>query len=420
MLSRKFKELISAIVHIDGSIVLACIVWATLLLVKFVRAVFLRIPVLNINDGYVAIAIIFVIGALIGLPSIIKNLRVKNIVFVYSIIFVYIFTYIIFPQNADVLTEKAGMFFFTVLPLYFVGLSWDTKKMQDYLYWISVATLLCTIIYRVFLSDGWNTAEAEYESSMDLAYDLIPHICLIGYRAVSKKSFVPIGLTAMGLLFLTLLGTRGAVVCLLAFLVLVVLLFAKTRVKILLITVGIGVGAFTMYGDNFTSVIRLMRTISLKAGFSIRIFDKLLNNEFFVSAGRDTIREQMIRAIGEREVTGYGIFGDQALIDIYSHNIIIEFFVDFGVILGSLLLLALGVLIIKKYKQSKSKSNKMFVILLVCGVVMQLMFSSSYLEESLFFLMLGFCMQPEKPLKRVHHHHDYYTEYKCDEGVEKV
>ena len=76
---------------------------------------------------------------------------------------------------------------------------------------------------------------------------------------------------------------------------------------------------------------------------------------------------------------------------IIAHRIDIDFLFSFGVIFGSALLFILFVLIVKAFIES-NKTEKGFLLILFCSSIVKLMFSGLYLFDTLFFLMLGFCI----------------------------
>ena len=71
----------------------------------------------------------------------------------------------------------------------------------------------------------------------------------------------------------------------------------------------------------------------------------------------------------------------------YPHNIILEVLVQYGIIIGILLIIWFAVRIVVTYICEEEKRNAL--IILGCISIVHLMVSSSYLEEPMFFALMG-------------------------------
>ncbi len=103
--------------------------------------------------------------------------------------------------------------------------------------------------------------------------------------------------------------------------------------------------------------------------------------------GRELLYAKTIEYININFFSGYGIYGDRALLDgTYPHNIILEFLVQYGILLGTIFLVLILLLIICGfYINEWNDISIIFVSIVIVGS----MLSGSYLTNLYFWMMLG-------------------------------
>ena len=126
-----------------------------------------------------------------------------------------------------------------------------------------------------------------------------------------------------------------------------------------------------------------------EVGMRTRIIDQLLASDLD-SSGRDMIAQIIISKIREGGFFGYGICGSWQFVGTYPHNILLDILVSFGVLPGSLILLAIVVLIIQGYKGCKTDGEKAFWFLLLVRGFIMLFVSYNYLENGYLYMLLGY------------------------------
>ena len=146
---------------------------------------------------------------------------------------------------------------------------------------------------------------------------------------------------------------------------------------------------------SFDWIMLQLNNISMRLGLSIRIFSKYIEGDFFGSSGRDIISRTLLVAIKEKFVFGYGIGADRVLSGTgsYAHNIVLEFFVSFGVMFGSVFMIALFIVVLFGLKKSSSNEKKGLILILLFSSLLKLFLSSSYLYEANLFFLIGVCIQ---------------------------
>ena len=134
-------------------------------------------------------------------------------------------------------------------------------------------------------------------------------------------------------------------------------------------------------------------------GLSTRIFESFLDDQLMnyeKSSGRNEIHELLWSYISN-DVGGIGYgFGSDRLFSTtgtrYAHNLVYEVWMDFGLYIGSILLILFVFFIVKTFhKAYGSDSFNLFLILLISSVG-HLMFSSSYLIDYQIYFFVGFCV----------------------------
>lgn len=140
------------------------------------------------------------------------------------------------------------------------------------------------------------------------------------------------------------------------------------------------------------SLIMWMYEFAQKLGLSIRIFDKLLGGTQLGSSGRDILTERLLASVNEHFLFGTGLCSDRMMVGIYAHNISIELWVSFGLILGTVILMVLFGVFFRGYFCSKSIIDKGFLAMLMCSSFFKLFLSGTFMDERLLFILIGACV----------------------------
>ena len=361
------------------------LLWANPVIINFIKAILLRIPYVNYVQEIILFAF-FTISLILAIPTLTRSIP-KYAYLVYLIVAsVYLLNFIFFPQNSDVLAQNIVPFLFGTLTYLFVGLGINIKRDFKMLYNISMVAIVTKFILLVI--EPTNISGGDMSSS----YQLLPHICLVLCVAIEKPKVLRILVSLLGVVTIFSFGTRGPLICL-AILCIISLTFKKHKHPVLTYLLTIGVLALIII--FFDNILDLLKQITSLLGMSTRIFDRIQSETFFLSDGRNIITTSLLGYIKEKPLIGYGFLGDRTLIGFYSHNILIEFCISFGVIVGVLLLIAIAIIFIKKFclliKEQDRYSMYFFVTLFCCGFI-KLFMSGTFINEKYFFLLIGFSL----------------------------
>ncbi len=370
--------------------ILLALLWTQYTVMTFARAVVQRLPFFNVFADYV-VPVAIVLALIVSIPWFIKKLRGVDVLFYVGLVVLVIFTVLVFKNNAEVIEEHWWRMLISSASFYFIGVAYSHKECSTDIFWCSLVSTASVFVYQIFkISSG----EVLEEDNMYVAYNVLPSTMYLLYYAsikIRKKYWI----VAIGsALTMFVYGTRGPILCIIVYIAVYLLhRFSKTtsKRKVLIILSGLCVLAFVLsYDDLFIKIASVISNIFERIGFSTRIFDFFISGDVAVSKGRDYLTNQVIEAISKNLIFGYGFAGDQYLLGVYCHNLILEMCCHFGVVLGSLILISLAVLTISAL--IKSRGNKkvfFFVVMIACMIYVKLMLSNSYTLEPYFYFMVG-------------------------------
>lgn len=366
-------------------------IWTQTILMQYVRAAVMRVPVIGSYPDAVMI-VFYIVVIILALPEF--RVDGKDILFVLGFSAVFVLESL-FQENSYLDAYFPG-FLVTTLLLYLVGVAlteYENKEAVIYhLYILSSITIIINFIYKVVFGTPMDAIVSQYQGDMNLAYNLLPHCCLVSFYARKRPNIFNIALTIFGAFYLLMLGTRGAALIILINIAWNLVTGSNSKKTVARIVILFGaLGAFVS-SSLYNAAILWMYKNAQKFGLSIRIFDKILAGTQLGSSGRDNLTEQLFVSIREHFIFGTGLCSDRTIIGIYAHNILIELWVEFGVVIGTVLLLLLIVTLVRGYINSINGNEKGLVITLLCASFLKLFLSGSYLDEGFLFMLIGLCV----------------------------
>ena len=374
----------------DFFTLLLLLFWGRDHLLGYAETVMKKIPLVNIVAQWV-IPFIVVVCIAAALPYMVKSISYKDVIFVLCVGLAYCLNLLIYKSTHKYLREIGTALWTTVLPVYFIGLCMDVKESGKMLYRLSMLNVWLLMFVSLVLGDPMSDTRSLYEGAMGRAYNMLPQVLVICIFVFEKPNVWNISTLVVSSIYLFTCGTRGAVLCLFVFIIAYVLFRKPVKKHIALYCVVLLVMAVILI--FYRPILLGLKFIAVELGMSDRTINKMLSGAFFTSTGRDTLKNVVVKGILARPVLGYGIAGDRTLVGIYVHNLALEFLASYGVILGSILLMALAVVIIMGYRKAQNSETKAFILMLCCAVILKLFMSSTYLQEELFFLLLGLCIR---------------------------
>lgn len=374
------------------------IAWGAILL-GYWRGINNHLPVLGTMTDELEWCIVLA-PILLSLPRLWKRIKTSDHIFVFACLIFYLLNIQLFPQNADVLVNRLFSFSLLTLPYYYIGVTLDIKRFYKFFYYISVvAVFMCAFYELLYAQSASYTGDVDTsEYNMELAYSILPHVLMVSWRAL--KSFVILNIAPMllGLMLLLSFGTRGPVICAVVFIAIYLLFIrpSKYQKTMRIITVACAVYAMSFL-DQFMTFMQLM---TFQLGMSTRIFDKYFEGELEDSSGRDYIRETLLRELSiDNSLFGHGVLGSYPYVNTYPHNIVLEFLFSFGWVWGIAILFCIVYIIAKMLINThQCEINVTFGIILVIASILKLCFSSTFVDDALFFMLLGYCANSSRKI----------------------
>lgn len=319
----------------------------------------------------------------LALPFILKRNLVGFILTYIIALIIYIICTTLFPYTEEPWIKEGFRFLLPIcIPTCFC-VALVRKKAIFYIAFKHVSYLLTLMGFLLGLRI-FSGAYVVESYNMSLGYLLLIPIIVMFY--IRKPLSLAIGLILVAILFAY--GSRGPLVALAAFLTYLVISRGSIKMAFLIALIfSLGYSAMSTY----------MKDNDIKS----RTFLLMESGEFIsYDAGRDDIQETVIKAIWEKPLTGWGIYGDRyASNTVYSHNIILEVFCDFGIITGTFLLAFFFYYLIKTFIKS-NMMNRDVLFILFCASFIPLLVSSSFLNNTDFALFLGFIVLLNKKKNR--------------------
>lgn len=373
--------------------VLLWLLWSSGTLMKCAQTLISQIPILhgisnNLMIACYAIAILFAIRDF--------QVSAKDILFVLLIYAVFILECLTRGQNNPYLESYYFVFPLKTVIFYLVGVSFSQNERKEeiirHLYIISMIALPVCMADRAIFDIPMDEIVSKFKGDMDLSYRLLPHCCLIAYYARKKPNLFNIVFTGISGVYLLLLGSRGPVLMLL--ICIGWSLIMDWNIKKIVSTVSIlciAAAAFVL-SPLYRISLQWMYNMAKNLGLSIRIFDKLLSAGLLDPSGRDELAQELLVSIRQHPLLGTGIASDRMVIGVYAHNIVLELWVAFGVIIGTAIFAALIITFVRGYRLCATDAEKGLMITLLCSHFFNLFLSGSFMNDRWFFALIGFCV----------------------------
>ena len=301
----------------------------------------------------------------------------------------YGLTYLIHPENV----VYFGMFlpFLRYLLVAYLAVRAEFLEfcqIRKLLVWMS-RILVPVLIITVVTYTQFSLSRSVY---MDFSNAMSIGLALLVFSGLINKNIFDMVMAIAGMLVLCIYGSRGA---LLTLFVLFIYLFWQKYKNGNMMIVCIVIGVVIIFaGPSIISTV-LVKVSGL--GVNSRTIEKMLSGKFLVSKDRLSIFQYMISVIGNNFLLGTGIGGDRYYLPLkfsgtdasYAHNLILEILMDYGVLIGGLLISMLVYLIYKCFIKEKDIEVKAFLGAFFTIGFLQLMISRSWLTEPNFFIFFA-------------------------------
>lgn len=370
--------------------ILLVLVWTRTILTSYAYQTLLRIPFINqFADGIKIF--VFIFATLFAMSVIIKRQKLVDIILGIVVVVGYFINIDLFPRTAEYLLNNVVTILCIAFPAYYIGISMCKEEYIDTLHRWSRICLYAIIVYFLVFGFKAEVGRAEAEN-MGVAYRILPHLVMVMLYAVRKREKIDILLAIIGSVLLLACGTRGPVVGLALFLAVYVVFFYQSKKKWYLVA-GLSIVSLLMLVDMRI----LIDPISLLLehfGFSTRVVNALLSGELANDNGRNEIAFTMMSMLKANNYHAFGLAGDRNVVlwMAYSHNIILELWITFGLYFGTFVFALICYILIRAVFLANSNEKGFIIALVFGGGFFKLFFTSSFLLEYQFFFLIGYCI----------------------------
>lgn len=300
-----------------------------------------------------------------------KKVFLFTITYVFTVI-ILLFNVVLFPENSSFLRDDSLHFLLPVVipsALCIMCVS-SVKVVENVLYKIS----WCVVILMIFYIGGLLSGRFIFEGyNMTLSYGLL----LPALSLYSRKHWYSICMALFLWCIIVAIGSRGAAIIFALYVCYDVFQYNKKLIFPFSIFVGICISFLPLFLEWLE-----------KYGIHSRTLILLLTDDITSSSGRDYLYDKMLNVFWNNPIMGIGLWGDRTVLGGYCHNIILELYLNWGIIVASIILFVLIYILIKLYIKTNKEIKNMLVKYFL-GTVVPLMASGSYLIDYNFGLFIG-------------------------------
>lgn len=357
----------------DYFLCLAVFIQPVLVLMQHVMIdVFRMDPDLTTNYRVLLTAIPMLLAIAIGFSR--KAIR---FVIVYCVaITLLLFTVAFFPENEKYVRSEGLRFLLPLIIPTAICLTtvFDIDIIRKSLYIMAWGGAILAIFYMLSFFAGAFYIDAY---NMSFSYGcLLPMVVLY-----SKRKLIPALVSFFLFLTVIAIGSRGAAVVFIAYLI-VDFLVSKRKGRWVVLAVGL----------LFVLMMPMFEDFLSEVGLSSRTLGMLNAGEITNDTGRERIYSICLDTIWNHPLLGIGLFGDRVLLEgAYCHNFIIEVLLDYGVLLGLTVFVVLIWLFIRSLRIT-NVGNRDLLMVFTFGCLLPFMVSGSYLISNNVALWIGFML----------------------------
>lgn len=313
-----------------------------------------------------------------------RRIKLKNVLIVFVFYFICYLNIVFFPDSIQYFEMSQYLILLFHIPLGFLFFK-TIKSWANFTNILFVFTPLAILIgvYILFFTEVITIDRSEtYVTYMEFSYALLPFVCASYACYKQNRRIMGLLLYLFGLTEMLAFGCRGALMCALAFAILISVTFSKGR-KWALVLLSIVIIAIVL---NLDSIVGFLSKISFFE--NSYILQKAIDGDVLQHEGRKVIFLNCKKRLSNMGVEISGLFGDRPYCgSVYPHNVIYEILMQGGWFLGSALIIFFASIFIKGLVHTPT--SRFLTIFFICAVLGRFFVSDSYLNNGLFWIMIA-------------------------------
>lgn len=231
--------------------------------------------------------------------------------------------------------------------------------------------------------------------SYNLLKIIVPSVIVVFYDKSIIFKFIGLCEVFIGIAFLVVLGSRGAVLGLLLSLLLLFLYRQNKKIQICSFKALSVVIIIVIIAIFFEPIVRFIYEWLQNHNISSYSLMRMVNNlseGTSLSSGRNEIYAVAISSIKENLIIGTGIGSFDNYSGAYPHNIFLQILYEGGGVFGIPLILLI-ILSISSVNQEVSLEIRLLYVFLISAGFVQLLFSSNFWSSILFWYWIGLSLK---------------------------
>lgn len=318
-----------------------------------------------------------------------KRLTIDDALLIIFAVFSYCIMRIFFPENIDYFIEIQPQIKHILLAFVIVRANFfDFDEIKKYLV-LTARSVAVIVAVSLIFNQQYLMIHSNY---MEFSNAISIALALMIYSGIMNNKICDIVISILGLFALLVYGSRGSLFTLLLLIILLLWIkYHNTKIALILIFFAVSI---ILLGSTMLGV---LLEYMVNSGIDSRSISKLLSGNFLVSNDRIRIWQYIIGILMKNFIFGVGICGDRYYLPkkftgvdaTYTHNIILEILLDYGIFIGVLVIGTIFYILVKCFFKEVDKDKKAFFSVFVIVGVLQLMISRSWITEQNFFILLA-------------------------------
>lgn len=363
------------------------------LIVLFIFMSSVTMPIKSFMGNGSIIWIITILG--MGVSFLINKKIYKSYLFILIISLILILLNILLVSYKSLVINQLFEFIkFGLIPLYLAINKFDYDSFVSYWYKFSVINFIILLFY---IPDVINKKLNYMVFGISLVYSFVGVIAYFYIKNMYKIFNLLILITILILIFI--FGNRSSLLLCLAIWIFIKLYTIRNDIKkifSLLIMVIISVIAYINISSILKNINILLQNLGIHS-YSISKYIMAIDKGVIKSSsGRDNLAKLSIDIITNNPLKANGLkYFTYATGEIYPHNLILDLSIIFG-LLGCIFIIGLLLYLVFKIRYIKSENFKIILCEIIILEFLWLLFSGTFIEESLFWIIIGMLIQIKK------------------------
>ena len=363
------------------------------LIVLFVFMSSVTMPIKNFTRNGSIIWLITILGIIISF-FINRKIDKNYLFFLITSLILILLNILIVEYSSLVISELFEFIKFGLIPLYLSSNKFDYDSFVDYWYKFSIVNFVILVYY---IPNVINNKLNYMVFGISLVYSFVGFITYFYIKNKYKVLNLIIVIIIVILIFI--FGNRSSLlICLSIWLFMKLYNIRNSFKKVisLFIMITISIVAYINIFNILKGINIFLQKIGIHS-YSISKYIMAIDNGFIKStSGREELAKLSIDIIKSNPLKPHGLkYFTYFTGRIYPHNLILDLSIVFG-LLGAIFIIGFLIYLIFKSKYIKNESFEIILSEIIVLEFLWLFFSGTFIEESIFWIIIGVLMQIRK------------------------